>query len=336
MTRSHSGSRRGSAARELPGAADTVGAAARKALAVHTARLCEHVSGVRQGDDAEALHQVRVAVRQLRASLRLFGPGIPGRLHHALTRDLRWLAGRLGAVRDLDVQLERLAEYETRASSSAQAARKLFEAHLKAERKRRRAELLATLDSPRFRRLLLRLQRAALAAPQRSARVREPLASVALSTLEPAAKKLLKRGRKLEQRKTALSAERLHRLRSRVRRLRYSLGLLRNLTAKHGRQLVKRLSRLQDLFGAHQDAIVAVHLMQGYRDERRAHLSPSVVAGLDELIADQERVASAARDKLTKAWRNFAGKHARAEIHALLHRLRAQAQRATALQQPHQ
>ena len=57
--------------------------------------------------DPEGLHQMRVATRRLRAALRLFEQVVPTDAE-ALRAELKWLATSLGAVRDLDVQLESL------------------------------------------------------------------------------------------------------------------------------------------------------------------------------------------------------------------------------------
>ncbi len=63
--------------------------------------------GTRLGRDPESLHDMRVAVRRSRALLRagepLYANDVSG-----LAEELRWVGEKLGAVRDLDVLLERL------------------------------------------------------------------------------------------------------------------------------------------------------------------------------------------------------------------------------------
>ncbi len=65
--------------------------------------------GTRLGEDPEELHDMRVATRRLRAALSLFEGVLPVRAQ-AFREELGWLAGLLGAVRDLDVQLLGLAD----------------------------------------------------------------------------------------------------------------------------------------------------------------------------------------------------------------------------------
>ncbi|HZV97688.1 MAG TPA: inorganic triphosphatase, partial [Methylophilaceae bacterium] len=54
-----------------------------------------------QGDDAEGVHQMRVAVRRLRGAIKCFKHEIGD-----LQDELRWLNGRLGAAREWDVLLQ--------------------------------------------------------------------------------------------------------------------------------------------------------------------------------------------------------------------------------------
>src|SRR5262249_55609291 len=64
--------------------------------------------GVRAGDDADAVHDMRVAVRRLRSALRTFKPMLAEQWVDSLRDELDWLAALLGAVRDLDVLRENL------------------------------------------------------------------------------------------------------------------------------------------------------------------------------------------------------------------------------------
>src|SRR5690349_3666103 len=78
-------------------------------LALQVTRLqatafAEHVS--QTAADPEHVHDSRVAIRRMRAALRLFKDVLPNA--EALDEELRWMADELGPVRDLDVQLKRL------------------------------------------------------------------------------------------------------------------------------------------------------------------------------------------------------------------------------------
>ena len=64
-------------------------------------------AGVRDGADPEELHRFRVATRRSRALIRASRPLVRDQLA-ALDRELRWLGGVTGEVRDLDVLIEHL------------------------------------------------------------------------------------------------------------------------------------------------------------------------------------------------------------------------------------
>ena len=90
---------------------DHVAEAGRKVLRFHLARMLDYEAGTRSGADPEDLHKMRVATRRQRAAWRVFGSSFREGRTKRYRRDLRDIAGRLGAVRDLDVQLEAADAY---------------------------------------------------------------------------------------------------------------------------------------------------------------------------------------------------------------------------------
>ena len=58
--------------------------------------------------DAEALHQMRIALTRLRTALSFFSPMVADFRRERVRRELKWSNAHLGAVRDLDVAIERL------------------------------------------------------------------------------------------------------------------------------------------------------------------------------------------------------------------------------------
>ena len=91
-------------------AEDPLPVAARRVLRRHFERMLLHEAEVRAQDGAEPVHDMRVATRRLRAALRVFDDALPARESGTLARQLKWIAGALGRVRDLDVQWLRLEE----------------------------------------------------------------------------------------------------------------------------------------------------------------------------------------------------------------------------------
>ena len=90
---------------------DVVAEAGRKVLRFHLARLIAREPGTRLGEDPEELHGMRVATRRMRAAWRVFGDGFQPEGTSRYRNRLRDVAGKLGAVRDLDVLVMALESY---------------------------------------------------------------------------------------------------------------------------------------------------------------------------------------------------------------------------------
>jgi CHAD domain-containing protein len=88
-------------------------ACARAIVETRFLEVWHYRSGTIAGEDIEELHSMRVSTRRLRSALRNFGPCFDRAGLRTHSRQLRELADRLGAVRDLDVRiawLEKLRE----------------------------------------------------------------------------------------------------------------------------------------------------------------------------------------------------------------------------------
>lgn len=312
---------------------DATQAAVRKIVARQLRRLRLHDPGVRIGKDPEELHDMRVATRRLRAALRIFAAGSPARLQTRISRELRWLGDLLGGVRDLDVQLAKLEAFTAAAPAGFRPALGVLHAHLDAQRLRCRADMLAGLDTPRYFRLLIRLEHfASSRAPRRprNAAALEPIATDGRGAIKKAFRRLLKRGGKTG---AMPNPEDLHALRIRAKRLRYLLEFLQELTGKSGRALVKRLTELQDLLGRYHDAVVAADAVRTYVEGAGAQLPPASMVALGALVGSELRLAEEKRADFDRTWRRFTRKRTVDACDAVLRRLRG-AQTPPAAQPP--
>ncbi len=217
----------------------------------------------RRTRDAEALHQMRVGFRRLKAALSLFRPMLRGRESKAVRADLRWAGQQLGSARDLDVligSLHRPADVGTHAASLRKAERQRTKAYDK---------LLETLSSPRYPRAILRTaawietgrwltrdKRGTQAARQR------PIADHATEELTRRWKPVRKRVKRIAR----LAPDRRHALRIRIKKLRYSSEFLESLFIKGRERRSRRswlstLKRLQDVLGELNDIEVGSSLV---------------------------------------------------------------------------
>ena len=227
-----------------------------KVAAAQLRRLLLNDPGARLGRDPEAVHDMRVAARRLRAAWRAFEAGVPDRLRSRLGRDLKWLGRCLGRVRDLDVELQSLHDSVAALPVARRRGIGPYRIHLQTQRAQCQRDLLQALDSPRYFDLLARIEdlAASTVPPPRSAAARARTAAVGRRAIKRAFRRLLDRGAAIDR---DPSAEDLHALRIRAKRLRYVLEFLRELTGAPGRRLAKQLVRLQDLLGTFNDAQVA-------------------------------------------------------------------------------
>jgi CHAD domain-containing protein len=100
-------------------------------------KMLSHVEGVRQGEDIEAIHQMRVWSRRSRAALDIFHACFPGKAFARLEREVRQVTRALGAARDLDVMIDGLTK---RAETLPSEQRPGLESFIERLRRQRQAQ----------------------------------------------------------------------------------------------------------------------------------------------------------------------------------------------------
>lgn len=228
-------------------------AVARLAGDVLTTQLAEargHVAGAMDGADPEELHDLRVAVRRMRAAIRLFERALPAAdaVLDPARSGLKATGSLLGRARDLDVQVQRLQEWLESSGRGRDAAGLRALNLLAKERTAARSAMRRHLRGAVFARRMESVAAAAEAARRARARRTAP--------------RLLRRPSKQVLLSVALARERpddpsvFHALRIDVKRLRYALEFLEPALAFSTRKLVRRLRNAQDALGALQDAAI--------------------------------------------------------------------------------
>jgi CHAD domain-containing protein len=248
---------------------DPLAEAGRKVMRYHFAQMLEHEEGTRLGEDIEALHDMRVATRRLRAAFEVFAEAFePGVLKPHL-KGLRAAGRSLGQVRDLDVFMEKAQAYmATLPEEERQGMVPLLEAW-QDKRQAARAEMLAFMDSPEYA-AFKRKFNAFIAAPGAGARqfptgeprpnkVRE-LAPVLIYTR-------LASVRAFDPFLVEASIERLHALRIEFKKLRYTVEYFSEVLGKEAKGVINDLKKMQDHLGDLNDAQVAVQILRQFIDE---------------------------------------------------------------------
>jgi CHAD domain-containing protein len=274
----------------------------RAALDLRLRALVAHDAGTRSGADIEDLHQMRVSVRRMRATLKAARPLLDAGWADALRAELGWLGGALGPVRDLDVLLLRLrGEIAGLPEPDRDAAGVLVDA-LEVERAHARAAMRAALDAPRYTTLLERLADAVrLPLPGRSATQAQP----ELVDLVRAQARRLRRS--VERAGEAPPDDVLHALRIDGKRLRYTGELAEPILGKPVRRLLAATAGLQEVLGDHQDACVAEQrireLLDGLGDpDRGDELDAHVVFVAGRLVERERARAEQMRGRWWAAW----------------------------------
>ncbi len=124
----------------------TFSEAAHTSLRQQLHEMMSHLEGTRQGDDIEALHDMRVASRRLRAALSVFAAAFPPKPFTILEKEVAKTTDALGAVRDGDVQIEFMQAAIDAAPESEKIGLQAFRNHLQHERDRERVLLVKELN----------------------------------------------------------------------------------------------------------------------------------------------------------------------------------------------
>jgi CHAD domain-containing protein len=252
--------------------------------------------------DPEGVHQARVGIRRLRSLLRVYSPLLDAARADPLDAELHWLAGQYGAVRDLDVQLVRLAAHRVDLDQvdDLVTLRQLVR-RLTLQRAEAQAGLAAALDSDRAVVLYDDIVALALDPPFASTDAARPATAV----LPPLAQR---DWRRLHREVAALDAEptdeALHKLRVRVKRARYAVEVVMPAVGPPAKGAVRALAALQELLGDHHDAFVAQEWLRGVN----ADLTPaeSYVAG--QLVAAERVTSARLRHEFWAAWKQASAK----------------------------
>jgi triphosphatase len=205
--------------------------------------------------DGEGIHQMRVAVRRLRAMLSAFAPLLPREQRRWASGELRWFGDALGEARNLDVFTATLLPHGRAALPVASEFERLARA---AERRRdvARREVVKAIRSNRYTETLLELLRWFDGQSWREGAdpaLQQPVDTLASALLDRCRDKAVRRAKGFAEQ----SAKKRHRLRIALKQLRYAAELLGGLyDPTETKHFVQRLKRLQDDLGDANDVRV--------------------------------------------------------------------------------
>jgi len=319
---------------------DPMSEAGRKVLYTHFTRMLANEAGTRLGEDIEALHDMRVATRRMRAAYRIFAVYFEEKAVSPFNKALQRTGRMLGAVRDLDVLLEKAVAYQAgllAANSSAvsgetgsQAAGTLDQgprsapsegsdslepllADWRTRREVARRQMLEYLDSAAYRQFVSGFK-GFLATPGAGAL---PIAAgepVPHQVRHVAPRLIYTRYEAVRAYEPILEGAPLttyHRLRIDFKGLRYALEFFRDVLGPEAPDVIKTVVTLQDLLGALQDAYVAEGLLKEFLEEQRTRRKKKAAAtsfaGIEGYLAAQRAVQQELLVKFPALWANVVG-----------------------------
>ena len=210
-------------------------------------------------DAPDSVHQMRVATRRLRSTLKAFRDVLFAEDTAEIGAELKWLGAVLGAPRDAEVLAGRLA------ASVAQLPPELvlgpvqarLRAHFAPIEAATRAAALKALDSGRYLALLDRLDQL-LADPPLTARAGLPASELLPAAVDRMRRRVRRRMRRAEG--TPAGPDRdaaLHEARKAAKDARYAAEAASLGFGKPASQFANRMKKVQSVLGDHHDAVVA-------------------------------------------------------------------------------
>lgn len=282
---------------------DSMAEAGRKVLLGEFIAMLQHEAGSRTGADIEDVHIMRVSTRRMRSAFRVLRPYFKKKAIRPFMEQLREIAGALGMVRDLDVLIADLSQFQTTLDHTGQSALQAVIAELDEHRSAARDDLNALFDSKRYARFIKQFagfltepgEGALRITGKRTApyQVRHILPILTAQQLVAV--------RAYDTILPDTDIEHLHALRIEVKRLRYLLSLFDDILGGSIKEFITELKVLQDHLGRLNDIRMA-----RYRLDIRLDDLDNVLPGvLEEYLAALEHESPALLAAFPEVWLHF-------------------------------
>ena len=216
-----------------------------------------------RADEYDAVHQMRVTTRRLRATLRSFGRVIPREQTAHLAGELKWLGQLLGAARDDEVLPAHLRDAlrPVPAEDVIGPVHARVQGHFAPRRAAGHAEVTGALDSPRYAELMAELDlltAGPLAGRQIGPKAGDPARDVLPKAVRKAYRQADRRMRRARRAPSGPARDTaLHQARKSARRARYAAEAAALTSGKPARRFAKQMKKVQSVLGEHQDAVLA-------------------------------------------------------------------------------
>jgi inorganic triphosphatase YgiF len=269
--------------------------------------IARNVPAVAEARLPEGVHQIRVGLRRLRAALSASGGEFRVRALESLRERAKTLADVFGDTRELDVSAtELLAPVEEATNKPGLPQVRLILEELRRESWDRTVDLVHSDDFTGF---LLDLATAIETRVWRESASHEqlfaffrPAHDLASETLDKRLKQACRRAKHL----SSLNVQQRHRLRIALKKLRYSAEFFAPIfPAKAVSEFLERLSKLQDLFGALNDAAMAETILRRVNEHAGAHSGMELLEASAFVDGWHQSRVEPTWEKAKKRWKRF-------------------------------
>jgi CHAD domain-containing protein len=146
-------------AREVPGldCDEPFARAAARVIEVRADEVIEHSEGVLDLGQIEAVHDMRVATRRLRAAMEVFEPCLPPKRYRKTLKRVKRLADALGERRDRDVAIGFLEGFLDDVTEEDRERLEGLIGGIREEQRRANEELMPFVEPKRLKKLRRRL-----------------------------------------------------------------------------------------------------------------------------------------------------------------------------------
>ncbi len=297
---------------------DTMAEAGRKALLGDFVKMLQHEAGSRTGEDPEEVHDMRVATRRMRSTLRLLGAYFKPRAIEPYLSELRRLASLLGEVRDLDVMIGNLQSYQENLDADQrdllQPVLSLFEG----QRQKARRDLIRRLDKGSYRRFLddyaefvTKPGKGAIPVDLEDVhpyQVRHLLPELIFQHLAAI--------RAYDSTIEHADVPTLHALRIEFKRLRYAVSIFSDVFGTSIASFADELKTIQDHLGNIADVRAAKDRLSDIADDLDPQDQAETLAALQHYVDSITEKQDQLRDSFADLWRHFNTKTVQRQLSA--------------------
>ena len=299
------------ASRQPISAQDTMAEAGRKALVADFIKMLQNEEGCRQGEDSNAVHDMRVGTRRMRSTLRLLSTYYKTKAIQPHLDSMKSVADALGGVRDLDVMMDEIKKFGEAAGENASdgenAGMQPILEQLEKQRGKAQKALTKALDKREYREFVKDFT-AFLNKPGKGAmpvdadelqpfQVRHLLPELIYEHLGAV--------RAYDDIIETADEPTLHQLRIEFKRLRYAVAIFSEVLGSGIGEFIEELKVMQDHLGKLND----LHVAQEQMNEIARKLDPeqenALALALAEYIEHLGEEYATVRAGVSEKWQHF-------------------------------